>query len=146
MKTDHPDFKDWDFSKWLYCVCDSNAKFLDARSILIDEFGYDPSVIEEGASDQALVMPMPGVDLDHILNHEDYNVRGWSWGVGRTRLSENSLGHYFDFKYFYNCPWEIVRENPARDAMVRLYDFLKPTCVYDAGSGVAREIDFPYLG
>ena len=137
MKDDHPPEEKWGFPSWLYCVCDSENLFGEARDILINDFGFVPSPIEEGVSDQALVIPRPDIDLS-ILSYWEVG-----WGIGRTRLSSRQSGEsFFDFNYFQECPWEFIKDNPSREPMRKLYSLLKPVKCIDAIR--RKEIDFPY--
>ncbi len=142
-----------DFPLWLVGVCETDAGFDEARHILVYKHGFVPSPAEEDRIDRALVMPRPGIDLVERLKSDNYDVRGWGWGLGRARLDrdycETRGGPSFEFKYFAGeVPWDVIAANPMKPAMVEVINLLRPKRFLglDLRDHSLPEINNPYSG
>ena len=140
-----PKLKDWTFPYWIIGVCTSASRFDEAREIIIKRYGLVPSPVERGRDDQALVFPIAGINLEERFRG-DYDTRFGGWGIGRARFDkkfrENRGGPSFEFKYFADdCPWEHIKTDPMREAVIVVSGMLKPFKFLDA---FANEIDYPY--
>lgn len=141
-----PKLDEWNFPPWLVGICEASERFDEAERILIDNYGFVPTPLEKGRSDKALVLPIPGVDLEERFKSDDYDTLFSGWGIGRVRLSraycEQRKGPSFEFKYFPDsCSWEYICTNPMKDATIELINILKPKRFLNY---LGREILNPY--
>ena len=138
-----PPIEEWEFPSWLVCICESPDGFDGAAKLLVQNFGFVYSPFENPSKQNlALVLPRPDINLQDFIDKNE----AFSWGIGSTRFDryryENQKrGPEYDFAYFPDCPWEFMKDNPSRVAMVELFKLLKPIRFLNYRG---EEIPFPY--
>ena len=140
-----PKLTDLNFPHLLVGVCDSSENFDEAIKLIIEGYSFVPSPIEEGRSDRALVLPIPGIDLEKRFKG-DYDDKGFGWGIGRVRFDKKYCnqrgGPSFEFKYFLDeCPRGYLYENPMKQAIIKTIEILKPEIFLDF---LGKKISNPY--